>query len=242
MNMMTLKITLLVLVFLLGVYTYSCNFITKIDEPFTVREDCPNVLIQKGGTLYLKNTKKAEVPGVNPVKFDNLEEYVEYMKWQQAKGIKCPILYLQHTYNTQGTSEYRVRPGPLTLEGGLEQENDMNINISGREITERASIENAMDNMLLDRLSVQPHNVEESLMYDSHRDDKPFNTNQYPGIDLENQYIGLEVPLDQVYRHHKTKEKSPNAMDTNWGGIKYSRKVVASGIFDENTRKMNEVN
>ena len=32
-------------------------------------------------------------------------------------------------------------------------------------------------------------------------------------------------------------EPSPNAMDTNWGGVKYSRKVVASGIYDENTRK-----
>ena len=232
---------LLLLVFLLGLYTYSCDFISNIQEPFSVKEDCPDILIQKGSTLYLKNTKKAEVPGVNPIKFNNLEEYVEYMKWQQSRGIKCPILYLQHSYNAQGSNEYRIRPGPLNLQGGLEENNDMEINISGRDITERAVIEEALDHQQLDRLTYQPHNVEKSLLYDSHRDDKPFNVNQYPGIDPHNQYIGLEVPLDDVYRRHKTKEKSPNAMDTNWGGVKYSRKVVASGIFDENTRNLNDV-
>ena len=236
------KIIFLFLIFLLGLYSYSCNFISSIDEPFTVREDCPNVLIQKGSELYLKNTKKADIPGVNPIKFNNLEEYKEYMKWLQAKGINCPILYLQHMYNAEGENEYRIRPGPLHLEGGLEKENNMAINISGRDITERASIEKALDNMQLDRINVDPTLVETSLLYDSHRDDKPFNINQYPGVDPHNQYIGLEVPLDDVYRRHKTKEKSPNAMDTNWGGVKYSREVVASGIFDENTRKLSAVN
>jgi hypothetical protein len=26
-------------------------------------------------------------------------------------------------------------------------------------------------------------------------------------------------------------------MDTNWGGVKYARTIVASGVYDENTRK-----
>lgn len=232
-----LKVFLLALVFLLGLYTYSCNYGHTLSEPFSIRDDCPNILIQKGSELYLKNTKKAEVPGVNPMKFNNLEEYIEYMQWQQSQGIKCPILFLQHTYNTQGDNEYRIRPGPLNLEGGLEPNNDMKVNISGRDITERGAIESSLDSMQLDRLSVQPHAVEKSLLHDSHRDDKPFNVNQYPGMDLNNQYIGLEVPLDDVYNHHKSKKKSPNAMDTNWGGVKYSREVVDSGVFDENARK-----
>ena len=117
----------------------------------------------------------------------------------------------------------------------LSEENNASTSISGREITERASIEMALDTQNLDRISFQPHVVEESLLYDSTRDDKPFNTNQYPGFDMDNQYIGLEVPLDKRYRINKSKEKSPNAMDTNWGGVKYARDIVASGVYDENT-------
>ena len=49
--------------------------------------------------------------------------------------------------------------------------------------------------------------VEKSLLYDSTRDDKPFNMNQYPGYDMDNQYIGLEVPLDKRYRINKSEEK-----------------------------------
>ena len=37
---------------------------------------CPNILIQKGTELYLHNSRLANVPGVNPLKFNNLEEYV----------------------------------------------------------------------------------------------------------------------------------------------------------------------
>ena len=80
---------------------------------------CPNLLIQKGTVLYLYNTKRAPVPGVNPVRFDNLEEYVEFTDWLRGQGIKCPILFLQHSIGAQGESMYNIRPGPTNLQGGL---------------------------------------------------------------------------------------------------------------------------
>ena len=80
---------------------------------------CPNLLIQKGTVLYLYNTKRAPVPGVNPVRFDNLEEYVEFTEWLRGQGIKCPILFLQHSIGAQGESIYAIRPGPTNLQGGL---------------------------------------------------------------------------------------------------------------------------
>lgn len=80
---------------------------------------CPNLLIQKGPVLYLYNTKRAPVPGVNPVRFDNLEEYVEFTEWLRGQGIKCPILFLQHSIDAQGESIYAIRPGPTNLQGGL---------------------------------------------------------------------------------------------------------------------------
>jgi hypothetical protein len=80
---------------------------------------CPNVLVQKGTVLFLYNTKLAPVPGVNPIRFENLEEYVEFMEWLRGQGIKCPVLFLQHSVSAQGESIYSIRPSPTNLQGGL---------------------------------------------------------------------------------------------------------------------------
>ena len=80
---------------------------------------CPNLLIQKGTTLYLHNTNLAAVPGVNPIRFDNLEEYIEFVEWLRSQSVKCPILFLQHSINAQGESVYNIRPSPTDLNGGL---------------------------------------------------------------------------------------------------------------------------
>ena len=81
---------------------------------------CPNLLIQKNKEIYLYNTKLAEVPGVNPIKFKNLEDYNEFLDWQKSQGIRCPVLYLQKSYNTQGQSVYKIRPSVKEPQGGLE--------------------------------------------------------------------------------------------------------------------------
>ena len=80
---------------------------------------CPNLLVQKGTTLYLHNTNLATIPGVNPIRFDNLEEYIEFVEWLRGQGVKCPILFLQHSINAQGESVYNIRPSPTDLNGGL---------------------------------------------------------------------------------------------------------------------------
>jgi hypothetical protein len=114
--------------FLLGIYFIihfdKINNTSNILEGFIESSDkrgfkCPNVLIQKGVKYYLYNSKLAEVPGVNPIQFEHLEDYVEFMSWQRSQGIRCPILYLQHSYNTQGEPTYKIRPDPLDPQGGL---------------------------------------------------------------------------------------------------------------------------
>ena len=57
-------------------------------------------MIQQGDEIYLYNSKLAKIPGVNPVKFNNLEDYVEFIDWQKSQNITCPILFLQHSYDT----------------------------------------------------------------------------------------------------------------------------------------------
>jgi hypothetical protein len=80
---------------------------------------CPNILIQKGSQLYLHNSRLSNVPGVNPLKFNNLEEYVEFTEWQRGQGIRCPVLYMQHSFDAQGKPVYKIRPSPMDLQGGL---------------------------------------------------------------------------------------------------------------------------
>ena len=43
----------------------------------TDKKRCPDVLIQKGSKYHLLNTSLGKVPGVNPVVFNDLEDYVE---------------------------------------------------------------------------------------------------------------------------------------------------------------------
>jgi hypothetical protein len=80
---------------------------------------CPNILIQKGIRFFLYNSNLAEVPGVNPIEFQNLEDYAEFMEWQRSQGIRCPVLYLQYTFNAQGEPIYQARPSPTDLQGGI---------------------------------------------------------------------------------------------------------------------------
>ena len=95
-----IKLIIIGIVFLLGLY-FSCNYTSQnIIEGFdTSTSNCPNILIQKGKEFYLHNSKMAKIPGVNPVKFNNLEDYVEFLDWQRSQNIKCPVLFLQHSYN-----------------------------------------------------------------------------------------------------------------------------------------------
>ena len=86
---------------------------------FNPKKDCHNVLVRDGKKLYLYNNQKAKIPGVNPVIFENLEEYVEYVKWQRKMGRQCPVLYMRKTYDVQNKLKMRLAPDPLNEMGGL---------------------------------------------------------------------------------------------------------------------------
>lgn len=103
----------IIVTFLSGLYVCLTQTAESITEGFKPR--CPNVLIQHGNELWLKNTNLADIPGVNPVIFHNLDEYTEFVDWQKSQGIKCPILYLQKSYNPQNEPVYHVKPPPLHL-------------------------------------------------------------------------------------------------------------------------------
>ena len=76
-------------------------------EGFTDRTSCPNMLMKKGDTLELHFRD-----GKNPIIFENLDEYTDFIAWQRSKNIRCPILYVEPVLDTQGGTSYRVSDNP----------------------------------------------------------------------------------------------------------------------------------
>lgn len=81
-----------------------------IKEGFENKYKCPNILLQRGNRIFLYNSDLAIVPGVNPISFNNLEEYTQFIKWQRGQGINCPVLKLQKSYDPQNNEVYQVTP------------------------------------------------------------------------------------------------------------------------------------
>jgi len=193
------------LIFLSGMYVCLNYNKDNMYEAFTTNS-CPNVLLQEGNFIYLFNSNRAKVPGVNPLRFNNLDEYSEFLDWQRSQGIRCPVLYLQQLEDAQGQTSFKVRPSIFDKQGGLPP-----------------SIVNDKEDS----------KEEETKLFDATRDNPKFNQNDYASVDTHNQYIGLNTPLDKMF-HEKEKDlKSDNPMDDNWGGAKYSREQVESGKYKE---------
>jgi len=229
------KRVVILIVVLLGLYfIYQSNTIeafTDVDSshPRKMTDNCPDVLIQKGSALFLYNSKRANIPGVNPIRFENLEEYIEFTQWQRSQGILCPILYLQHAYNAQGEPVYKARPSPTNLQGGLpdyyvEQPilGDMS-NTNRNFMPSPAAVPiqgysgvngiNTKGTLFIDTASIHPASI---------GSDAPKN---YIAFNTPNDCT--DTPLDNLYKNGL----SPNPMDDNWGGIDFTENLVRSGYF-----------
>lgn len=199
---MYVKLIVIMVVFILGLYFVTLKSGIEAFNRISNRR-CPNVLMQHGSKIQLYNSNLAKIPGVNPIEFDNLHEYVEFVEWQRSQGIRCPVLYLQQAYDVQGNAVYKARPDPLNLQGGLQDFQP----------------------------GVQSNTDEQSKLLDASRDDAPYNTNSFPAYDQDNQYIGIETPLDKMFHESNDGKPSANAMDPSWGGVDYSR-----SLFDTKTK------
>ena len=206
---MTLLTFLCIIIFLIGMYFYSKSDDPKYYEAMTNQSRCPNLLIQKDSKFYLYNSKLVKVPGVNPVEFENLEDYTEFLDWQRSQGIRCPVLYLQQTYDAQGNEVYKVRPSVSEPQGGLPP-----------------SITMGTPNT--------PAYPTQQLLVDATRNDAPYNTNSVPAHDQTSYYVGTTTPLDVMDQQQENMLYSPNPMDPNWGGADYTQSLVDKGFYAEN--------
>lgn len=197
------KMTIIIIIFILGLY-YVMNYSrSNIFETFDNNSShrCPNLLFKKGNFYFLHNSKLAKVPGVNPIKFNNLEEYTEFIQWQKGQGISCPVLYLEYGYDTQGKEVYKSRTSPFDQENVLLPSGQFK--------------------------GLHPGGVSDIL--DANQDYPPYNQDGQIAFDPQDQYIGLETPIDKKF--HSKEQLSVNPMDPNWGGHSLTNKAVKSGEF-----------
>jgi hypothetical protein len=226
---MTTVIFLLILVFLIGLYFYAKNGDSGINENFTNNQStgtrCPNLLIQKGSRFYLYNSKLAQVPGVNPVEFDNLEDYTEFLDWQRSQNIRCPVLFLQETYDAQGNRVYKSRPSVSEPQAGLPPSAAAPIGI--------ASQVTPMMETSLEPVGEDAY-PNPTLLVDATRNDPPYNQGSYPAHDQTSYYIGTTTPLDVMDIQAEAAKISPDPMNPNWGGSEYTQDLVDKGYYKEN--------
>lgn len=199
-----MKKQLILLGFIMGIIFCATYNNKNIFENFeTNSSNCPDMLVKKGNKLMLLNNRKAQIPGINPIFFDNLEEYVEFYEWQKSQGLKCPVLYFNEVEDAQGNTGYRMLNSPLNPQGGLPSHSST---------------------------------AQEVPLYDANHDNPPWNKKSYPGHDPKNQNAGRYTPLDKAF--HGNGSKSADAMDVNWAGREYSRRVVKSGKYDKDHRNL----
>lgn len=204
------------IIFLFGLF-YYINFNHLYEgmenEKKTNNNRCPNMLIEKDGEIFLFNSKLASVPGVNPIKFENLEEYIEFVEWQKSQNIKCPVLFLQYTTDTQNNELLQVKPSIFENNGGLTATKSKNLT---QKEDEEYYEKNKMLNATLN--STPNSNIN-------------FNDGMYSSFDQYNQNIGLDTPLDKMFKENN--KTSANPMDTHWGGKNYTKSRVNAGDYKD---------
>jgi hypothetical protein len=245
----------LIIVFFTGLYIYlnidlkdkifgvenmddnSVSDKTKIDDN---KPKCPDLLLKKGNVLFLYNTKDPLMNGINPVAFQNLDEYINYLETQRKNGIKCPVLFLQQETNTQGEDVYRVRPSPFNMQPGLTGQSGLPNKLDRQGQPENIDYKRQIDpKYTADLLMHESGNVnkgEPIEVLDANRDNIPFNAGNHAGFDPHNLHEGVYTNVDQIHNSTKLLNAgvSPNPMDTNWGGVSFTQNEVDVGKYEEN--------
>jgi hypothetical protein len=224
----------------------------KVDE----NDLCPTLLIKRGNKVMLFNKNVPETPGENPIFFDNLEQYIQYVKKQrELYNQSCPVLFLQEEVNAQGENVYKMRTlqdadnvDPLLL-GSIQDyflsKTDVMPNFGPPDgpgafnnPADNTEISLANYSIPYQNLPPQFKNHPPLVPYeDANRDNKPYNQGYY-GFDPTSQYVGKYTVLDQIHNSTMTQNAnglSNNPMDPNWGGGVFTEEKIESGLYEGNS-------
>ena len=231
---------------------------SALEEELKVEESdlCPTLLIKRGNKVMLFNKNVPETPGENPIFFDNLEQYIQYVKKQrELYNQSCPVLFLQEEVNAQGENVYKMRTlqdadnvDPLLL-GSIQDYFLSKTNVMPKfgppdgpgafnNPADNTEISLANYSIPYENLPPQFKNHPPLVPYeDANRDNKPYNQGYY-GFDPTSQYVGKYTVLDQIHDSTMTQNAnglSNNPMDPNWGGGVFTEEKVESGLYDGNS-------
>ena len=212
---------------------------------------CPTLLIKRGNKLMLFNKNLPETPGENPIFFNDLDQYKEYIKVQrELYNESCPILFLQEEQDAQGENVYKLRKtegtstnvDPLLL-GSVNDYFKNTTNVmpkfqppKGIDAFNKPTPNSAINMLNYSVPIIQPpQNPTQPMVpyVDANRSNAPFNQGFY-GFDPSNQYVGKFTILDEI--HNSTKTQNPdglsdNPMDPNWGGAVFTDEQIGSGKY-----------
>ena len=216
-NAKILIIIFSIVAFLAGLY-YYVTIEGFTNEPSSSSSSsstsCPDVLVRKGGSLLLYNTKEPNKDGENPLPFYNIDEYINYLEIQRKAGQRCPVLFLQYETTTQGTDVYRMRPSPFDLQGGVPP-----------------NIDPTLFQPNFDPTNIQSIGGNPIKVLDASRDNG-FNQNMYAGFDPYGIHTGQRTELDVLHESTSVgKVNSENPMDHNWGGVQVTENAVRGGNY-----------
>jgi len=189
---MKFKISL-TLIFVFFMFIYGIYFIVKPRNESFISTECPNTMIKDGNKILLYNPNYPKVPGVNPIQLDSLEDYEEYVAWQRANKMNCPILHLEKVFDTQGNEQYQIKDSFETNEtGGLNHEHvPQNMNMIS---------------------SSSSSDLDVGQIIDASLDDPPYNSGQYPGYDPLDQDIGRKNVIDEyTFNYYSNLNLKPDA-------------------------------
>jgi hypothetical protein len=232
----------LIILFFLGLYLYarkdtwtqSSYWTTPFYNTHSLNSkpisngECPNLLIQNGAKFYLYNKNKPEVEGMNPIVFENLEQYVLHIKKQRMLGANCPVLYVQKTMNAQGEDVYKVRACPEDPQGGIPPPPPQSPSSNCNPNPNSNFPQNAYDQkMYMDNLA---QSISNNL-----------SVSQAKNVDkLElTKSVLSTVPkccpsnIDDI-KPLEIKGKTADPMTTNWGGPQFSQQLIDQGYYAGN--------
>ncbi len=204
-------IVTLLIMFILGLYFYLKSY--TIIEKMT-NNNCHNMLIEKDGKIILYNSNLPNKPGSNPIEFNNLDEYVEFVESQKNMNKNCKVLYLQYTTDTQNNDLIQVKPSIFENSGGLPKKS--------------TTIKNTKKE---DNKYYEVNKMLDATLDSTPNENVKFNTGMYSGFDQYNQNVGLDTPLDKIF--YELSEVSRNPADPKWGGRNYTKTAVERGDYKD---------
>lgn len=206
-----------------GMYFYGKYTNPKILETLENNDKprCPNLLIQFGSKFYLYNSNIQKVPGVNPIEFNNLEDYTDFLKWQQNVGIKCPVLYVQNTYDAQGNRVYKIRPSVTEPQGGLPPS----------VVSNNSNILNEVDTRVInaafpDTVSSVNTSADITKLDNTKSDNKKVHENDTKFSNLNIQYPESLQPIERKFT-----VLDDDPMNHTWGGKEHTENSVREGKY-----------